>query len=73
MATHDQIEVIRDNRESLMRNVTERSDVKAREFGMSVVDVRIVGADFPPEVATSVLRPDALGANPYRQPLPRGG
>ncbi len=54
VATHDQIEVIRDQREALMRNVTERSDVKAREFGMSVVDVRIVGADFPPEVATSV-------------------
>ena len=54
VATNDQIEVIRDNRESLMRNVTERSDVKAREFGISVVDVRIVGADFPPEVANSV-------------------
>lgn len=54
VATHDQIEVIRDNRESLMRNVTERSNEKALEFGMSVVDVRIVGADFPPEVANSV-------------------
>ncbi len=54
VATHDQIEVIRDNRESLMRNVTQRSDIKAREFGISVVDVRIVGADFPPEVANSV-------------------
>ena len=54
VATHDQIEVIRDNRESLMRNVTLRSDIKAQDFGISVVDVRIVGADFPPEVANSV-------------------
>ena len=54
VATHDQIEVIRDARESLMQNVTQRSDIKAREFGISVVDVRIVGADFPPEVANSV-------------------
>ena len=54
VATNDQIEVIRDNRESLMRNVTERSDIKAQEFGISVVDVRIVGADFPDEVANSV-------------------
>ena len=54
VATHDQIEVIRDNREALMREVTERSDAKAREFGMEVVDVRIVRADFPAEVAPSV-------------------
>lgn len=54
VATHDQIEVIRDNRELLMADVTKRSDLKAREFGMSVVDVRIVRADFPSEVAPSV-------------------
>ena len=54
VATHDQIEVIRDNRELLMKEVTERSDVKAREFGMQVVDVRIVRADFPGQVAPSV-------------------
>ena len=39
-----------------MRDVTARSDVKAREFGIQVVDVRIVGADFPTEVAASVYQ-----------------
>jgi len=56
VATHNQIEVIRDRREALMRDVTARSDVKAREFGIQVVDVRIVGADFPTEVAASVYQ-----------------
>jgi membrane protease subunit HflC len=55
VATHDQIAVIRDRREELMLDVTKRSDIQAREFGIAVVDVRIVGADFPPEVATSVF------------------
>jgi membrane protease subunit HflC len=54
VATHDQIEVIRDRREELMLDVTQRSDIQAREFGITVVDVRIVGADFPTEVANSV-------------------
>ena len=56
VATHNQIEVIRDRREALMRDVTARSDVKARELGIQVVDVRIVGADFPTEVAASVYQ-----------------
>ncbi|MFL2640670.1 MAG: protease modulator HflC [Dehalococcoidia bacterium] len=56
VATHNQIEVIRDRREDLMRDVTARSDVKAREFGIEVVDVRIVGADFPTEVSNSVYQ-----------------
>ena len=56
VATHNQIEVIRDRREDLMRDVTARSDVKAREFGIQVVDVRIVGADFPIEVSNSVYQ-----------------
>lgn len=56
VATHNQIEVIRDRREDLMRDVTARSDVKAREFGIQVVDVRIVGADFPTEVSNSVYQ-----------------
>ena len=55
VATHDQSEVIRDRREELMRDVTRRSDVQARDFGIQVVDVRIVGADFPAEVANSVF------------------
>lgn len=54
VATHDQIEVIRDRREELMLDVTQRSDLKARDFGIQVIDVRIVGADFPSEVAFSV-------------------
>ena len=54
VATHDQIEVIRDNREALMADVTARADIKAREFGMQVVDVRIVRADFPTQVSNSV-------------------
>ena len=54
VATHDQIEVIGERREALMQAASERSDIKAREFGMSVIDVRIVGADFPDEVANSV-------------------
>ena len=56
VATHNQIEVIKTRREALMRDVTARSDVKAQEFGIQVVDVRIVGADFPTEVSNSVYQ-----------------
>jgi membrane protease subunit HflC len=56
VATHNQIEVIKDRREDLMREVTVRSNIKAQEFGIEVVDVRIVGADFPTEVSNSVYQ-----------------
>lgn len=54
VATHNQIEVIRDNRESLMKDVTHRSAEKARDFGVEIVDVRIKRADFPEQVASRV-------------------
>ena len=54
VASHDQLDVIRDRREELMHDVTIRSNVKAAEFGIEVLDVRIVGADFPADVSVSV-------------------
>lgn len=54
VATHNQIEVIRDNRESLMKEVTARAAEKAKEFGLEIIDVRIKRAEFPEQVASRV-------------------
>lgn len=54
VASHDQLEIIRENREALMQEVTRRSAEKARDFGIEVLDVRIGRADFPPQVASRV-------------------
>ena len=55
LGQHDLVDVVSKNRAAIMQLVTERSDVAARQFGMSVVDVRVKRADLPPENETAVF------------------
>jgi len=55
-ASHDQSDVIAEQRESIMKKVTERCSEKAREYGIEIVDVRIKRADLPQENEQSVFQ-----------------
>lgn len=55
-ASHDQIEIIAQQREGIMRRVTERCNEKAGEYGIEIQDVRIKSADLPKENENSVFQ-----------------
>jgi membrane protease subunit HflC len=55
-ASHDQIDVIAQQRETIMKEVTERCNEKAKEYGIEIVDVRIKRADLPQENEQSVFQ-----------------
>lgn len=55
-ASHDQIDVIAEQRESIMQKVTERCNTKAKEYGIEIADVRIKRADLPKENEQSVFQ-----------------
>lgn len=48
-------QIVSEVRDSIMRTVTARADKQMRQFGMSVVDVRIKRADLPEQNATRVF------------------
>tara|TARA_B100001123_G_scaffold50219_1_gene51808 strand:+ start:32443 stop:33627 length:1185 start_codon:yes stop_codon:yes gene_type:complete len=54
VASDNQSEVITTKREAMMGRVQKNVEVKLREFGIEVIDVRIKRADFPEEIADSV-------------------
>ncbi|MEE9370323.1 MAG: protease modulator HflC [Sedimentisphaerales bacterium] len=54
LARHTLTEVVLVNREAIMEKVHEKCSIKAREYGIEVIDVRIKRADLPSEVAHSV-------------------
>ncbi|UCE98743.1 MAG: protease modulator HflC [Planctomycetota bacterium] len=54
LARHTLTEVVSVNREAIMEKVHEQCNIKAREYGVEVIDVRIKRADLPAEVAHSV-------------------
>jgi len=54
IAQDQQSEIVRTNREEIMRKVTGGSTSPLREFGITVVDVRVKRVDFPAEVQTSI-------------------
>lgn len=56
--SHDMAEIVSSKRGELMKQVTERSNAKAKELGMGVeiVDVRIKRADLPTENQQAVYR-----------------
>ncbi len=54
LARHTLTEIVSVNREALMEKVGKKCDMKAREYGVEVIDVRIKRADLPAEVAHSV-------------------
>ena len=55
VASHTFATVIGSKREAIMDNVAKSARVKASEFGIEVVDVRIKRADLPKEVQQSVF------------------
>ncbi len=55
-ASHDQSDVIAQQRESIMKTVTGRCNEKAKEYGIEIVDVRIKRADLPKENEQSVFQ-----------------
>ena len=54
LARHTLTEIVSVNRAELMAKVAQQCGIKAREYGVEVIDVRIKRADLPAEVAHSV-------------------
>ena len=48
-------EIISEKRHEIMADITKNSDLKARQYGIEVVDVRIKRADLPPENEQAVF------------------
>ena len=55
IGTHDLHDVVTETRDSIMAKVTNEANVKAAEYGIEVVEVRIKRTDLPPEVANSIF------------------
>ena len=55
LGTHDMVEIITENREQLMEEVTEASNIATMEYGISVIDVRIRRVDLPAENEESIF------------------
>src|SRR3989304_1917184 len=53
---NDQIDIIAEQRESIMQKVTERCNAKAKEYGIEIADVRIKSAELPKENEQSVFQ-----------------
>jgi len=56
MATHDLSEIIDIRRQGIMDAVTKKSALRAEQYGIKVIDVRIKRADLPREVEESVYK-----------------
>tara|TARA_Y100000031_G_scaffold93161_1_gene102245 strand:- start:315 stop:1091 length:777 start_codon:yes stop_codon:yes gene_type:complete len=54
LGRHNLIDTVSTTRDEIMRLVTKRSNEKAKEYGISVIDVRIKRADMPQEIANSI-------------------
>ena len=55
IGTHDLHDVVTETRDSIMAKVTKEANIKAAEYGIEVVEVRIKRTDLPPEVANSIF------------------
>ena len=55
LGTHELIDVVTKTREEITSKVTKETNIKAAEYGIEVVDVRIKRADLPPENAQKVF------------------
>ena len=55
IATHNFLDLIRENREAIMAIVTKETRETAKDFGIMVTDVRIKRLDLPAEVQASVF------------------
>ena len=54
LGRHNLIDTVSTTRDEIMKVVTKRSNEKAKEYGISVLDVRIKRADMPQEIANSI-------------------
>ena len=55
LGTHDMVEIITENREQLMEEVTVASNSATMQYGISVIDVRIRRVDLPAENEESIF------------------
>ena len=55
IGTHDLIDIVTETREVIMEKVSNEANIKAAEFGIEVVEVRIKRTDLPPEIANSIF------------------
>lgn len=55
LARHNLSEIIDVRREAIMDTVSKKSDEKAKQYGIKIIDVRIKRADLPREVEESVF------------------
>ncbi|MEE8335894.1 MAG: protease modulator HflC [Candidatus Neomarinimicrobiota bacterium] len=54
LGTHDMVEIITENRDSIMQKVTAASNISTDGYGIEVVDVRIRRVDLPSENEASI-------------------
>ena len=55
IGTHDLRDIVTETRNTIMAKVTREANIKAAEYGIEVVEVRIKRTDLPPEVANSIF------------------
>ena len=55
IGTHGLIDIVTETRDTIMAKVTKEASIKAGEYGIEVVEVRIKRTDLPPEIANSIF------------------
>ena len=56
IGTHDLIDIVTETRETIMAKVSKEAALKAAEYGIEVVEVRIKRTDLPQDIAASIYR-----------------
>jgi membrane protease subunit HflC len=55
IGTHELHDIVTETRNTIMTKVTKEANIKAGEYGIEVVEVRIKRTDLPPEIANSIF------------------
>ena len=55
IGNHNLIDIVTETRDVIMAKVTKETNIKAAEYGLEVVEVRIKRTDLPPEIASSIF------------------
>ena len=55
IGTHGLRDIVTETRNAIMAKVTQEANIKAAEYGIEVVEVRIKRTDLPPEIANSIF------------------
>jgi membrane protease subunit HflC len=55
IGTHGLRDIVTETRNAIMAKVTHEANIKAAEYGIEVVEVRIKRTDLPPEIANSIF------------------